>query len=138
MPITAPSTVGTYNFQWRMNTPDGMPFGSVSPATNVQVIAAGPANYEGLWWNSPAESESGWGINLAHQGDTIVATWGLSLIATQGTLIVVGSTMAGVGTPFGSFQVGHYSYSIYRLVLFGSSILSKTRGLQAPRRSKRD
>ena len=29
-------------------------------------------NYQDLWWN-PAES--GWGINLAHQGDTIVATW---------------------------------------------------------------
>jgi len=54
--------------------------------------------------------------------DTIVATWGLSLIATQGTLIAVGSTMAGVGTPFGSFQVGHYSYSIYRLVLFGAAL----------------
>ena len=27
--------------------------------------------------------------------DTIVATWGLSLIATQGTLIMIGSTMAG-------------------------------------------
>ncbi|HEY9213861.1 MAG TPA: branched-chain amino acid ABC transporter permease [Ancylobacter sp.] len=50
--------------------------------------------------------------------DTIVATWGLSLIATQGTLIVLGSTMAGVGTPFGSFQMGGYSYSLYRLVLF--------------------
>lgn len=50
--------------------------------------------------------------------DTIVATWGLSLIATQGTLIVLGSTMAGVGTPFGSFQIGGYSYSVYRLVLF--------------------
>jgi branched-chain amino acid transport system permease protein len=54
--------------------------------------------------------------------DTIVATWGLSLIATQGTLIAVGSTMAGIGTPFGSFQVGHYSYSIYRLVLFGAAL----------------
>jgi len=54
--------------------------------------------------------------------DTIVATWGLSLIATQGTLIMVGSTMAGVGTPFGSFQVGEYSYSIYRLVLFASAL----------------
>ena len=48
--------------------------------------------------------------------DAIVATWGLSLIATQGTLIMVGSTMAGIGTPFGSFQVGDYSYSIYRIV----------------------
>ncbi|PRH84775.1 branched-chain amino acid ABC transporter permease [Labrys okinawensis] len=54
--------------------------------------------------------------------DTIVATWGLSLIATQGTLIVLGSTMAGVGTPFGSFQVADYSYSLYRVVLFCMAI----------------
>lgn len=54
--------------------------------------------------------------------DTIVATWGLSLIATQGTLIVLGSSMTGVGTPFGSFQVGNYSYSVYRLVLFGAAL----------------
>lgn len=32
-------------------------------------------NYEGLWWNSPAGSESGWGINFAHQGDVIFVTW---------------------------------------------------------------
>jgi len=32
-------------------------------------------NYEGLWWNAPADSESGWGINFAHQGDVIFATW---------------------------------------------------------------
>jgi branched-chain amino acid transport system permease protein len=49
--------------------------------------------------------------------DTIVATWGLSLIATQGTLIVLGSSVPGVGVPLGSFTVGHYSYSTYRLVL---------------------
>ena len=39
-------------------------------------VAARPTpNYEGLWWSSPAGSESGWGINLAHQGDVIFATW---------------------------------------------------------------
>jgi len=54
--------------------------------------------------------------------DTIVATWGLSLIATQGTLIMLGSSMAGVGTPFGSFQVGAYSYSVYRIVLFCAAL----------------
>jgi len=32
-------------------------------------------NYQGLWWNAPAGSESGWGINFAHQGDIIFATW---------------------------------------------------------------
>ena len=29
-------------------------------------------NYQDLWWNA---SESGWGINLTHQGDVIFATW---------------------------------------------------------------
>ena len=32
-------------------------------------------NYQGLWWNAPPASESGWGINLAHQEDLIFATW---------------------------------------------------------------
>ena len=32
-------------------------------------------NFQGLWWASPAESESGWGINFAHQGEVIFATW---------------------------------------------------------------
>jgi hypothetical protein len=32
-------------------------------------------NYQDLWWNAPAGSEAGWGINLVHEGDTIVATW---------------------------------------------------------------
>lgn len=32
-------------------------------------------NYGGLWWKSPGGSEAGWGINFAHQGDTIFASW---------------------------------------------------------------
>jgi serine protease len=32
-------------------------------------------NAQGLWWASPAASESGWGMNFAHQGDTIFVTW---------------------------------------------------------------
>jgi hypothetical protein len=38
-------------------------------------VALAAANYQGLWYASPAESESGWGINFAHQGDTIFASW---------------------------------------------------------------
>lgn len=49
--------------------------------------------------------------------DTIVATWGISLIATQGTLILLGSTMQGIGTPLGSFTLGALSFSFYRVVL---------------------
>jgi len=33
------------------------------------------ANYQGLWWNEPPGSESGWGINLNHEGDIIFAAW---------------------------------------------------------------
>ena len=32
-------------------------------------------NYQGLWWNAPAGSEAGWGINFVHQGDVIFASW---------------------------------------------------------------
>ena len=55
--------------------------------------------------------------------DSIVATWGMSMIATQGVLIVLGSTMQGVGTPLGSFVVGGYSYSTYRVVLMVIAVL---------------
>lgn len=54
--------------------------------------------------------------------DTIVATWGISMIVTQGTLIVLGTTMQGIGTPFGSFVVGGYSYSIYRVILMIAAV----------------
>src|SRR6201989_2606403 len=38
--------------------------------------------------------------------DSLLATWGLSLMVTQGTLLLIGSTVTGIGTPPGSFTVG--------------------------------
>src|ERR1700709_1104777 len=55
--------------------------------------------------------------------DSIVATWGISLIATQGTLVVLGSSLPGIGTPSGSVGLGGYSYPVYRLVLIGAALL---------------
>ena len=54
--------------------------------------------------------------------DSLLATWGLSLVVTQGMLIVFGSSLAGVGTPKGSFAVGEYTFSTYRLVLIGGAV----------------
>ena len=51
--------------------------------------------------------------------DTIVATWGISLIASQGTLILLGPSLADVSTPLGSITAGTLSYSVYRFVLMG-------------------
>jgi len=36
---------------------------------------AAATNYQDLWWNAPPGSESGWGLNVAHQGDTLFVTW---------------------------------------------------------------
>jgi hypothetical protein len=33
------------------------------------------ANYQGMWWASPGGSESGWGLDIAHQGDKLFMTW---------------------------------------------------------------
>ena len=54
--------------------------------------------------------------------DTIVATWGISMIVTQATLIVLGPSMQGAGTPFGSFTLGGYSYSVYRVILMIAAV----------------
>jgi hypothetical protein len=48
-----------------------------SPAPDCDTGVGQPAtpNYQDLWWRSPAGSESGWGVNIAHQGDTLFVTW---------------------------------------------------------------
>jgi urea transport system permease protein len=53
--------------------------------------------------------------------DTIVATWGISLIVSQGTLILLGPSLPGISTPLGSVAIGGLSYSVYRFVLMGTA-----------------
>lgn len=55
--------------------------------------------------------------------DSIVATWAISLIATQGMLIVAGPSIEGIKTPFGSFSLGSYSFATYRVLLMGIATL---------------
>ncbi len=55
--------------------------------------------------------------------DSILATWGVSLIVTQTMLLTLGSSWPGIGTPAGSFTVGEYTFSSYRLVLFVAAIV---------------
>jgi branched-chain amino acid transport system permease protein len=53
----------------------------------------------------------------------LVATWGVSLILSQGTLLVFGPSMQSVTLPAWTFSYGSYSYGGYRLLLFVISIL---------------
>jgi hypothetical protein len=41
----------------------------------IESDLAAATNYQDLWWNAPAGSESGWGLNVTHQGDTLFITW---------------------------------------------------------------
>ncbi len=72
-------------------------------------------NYQGLWWAAPAGVESGWGINFAHQGDQVFATWytydtsgktwWLSMLAarTNGGNVYAGKINVDHGPPFNNF-----------------------------------
>jgi urea ABC transporter permease protein UrtB len=54
--------------------------------------------------------------------DSVVATWGLSMILGQGMLILMGPSFQGASTPFGSFTIGDSTYSIYRVILMSSAL----------------
>jgi urea transport system permease protein len=53
---------------------------------------------------------------------SLVVTWGLSLMISQGFLLIFGPSVLNVPTPFGGFAVGDLSFGVYRLVLFAVSL----------------
>ena len=134
--VVAPATPGAYNFQWQVNLPAGVPYGLASPPTSVQVVAAGPPNYQGLWWSAPAASEPGWGLALAHQGNVIFATWftydatgkgwWLSMTASLASTVTTEPTYNGTlsqcsGPAFDSVP---FNPSLVRCVAAGTGVLT--------------
>lgn len=89
-----------------------MAFASALPATTATV------NYTDLWWNSPAYSESGWGVNMTQQGTTLFMTfyvygqdskptWIFALlqktgVAANGQPIFTGETRVSTGAYYGA------------------------------------
>jgi urea transport system permease protein len=53
---------------------------------------------------------------------SLVVSWGLSLILSQGTLLLLGPSVMNMPTPFGSFSVGNFSFGVYRMVMFATAI----------------
>ena len=64
--------------------------------------APGAVNYQGLWWNAPADSESGWGINFAHQADTIFASWFTYDVTGRGWWLVMTAQKSAANTYSGA------------------------------------
>jgi hypothetical protein len=88
---------------------------AVNFARDAASVALSAVNYQGLWW-ATGGTESGWGINFAHQSDRIFGTWytydttgkawWLSMLATRDT--PTGNTYSGpiyvdTGPPFSNF-----------------------------------
>jgi hypothetical protein len=46
---------------------------STAPSCWLAETSTISSNYTDLWWRS--EAESGWGVNIVHQGDILFATW---------------------------------------------------------------
>jgi len=54
--------------------------------------------------------------------DTLLATWGLSLLLVGAVTLIMGPTTEGVATPLGSIEIGRYGLSVYRLVVIAISV----------------
>lgn len=80
-------------------------FANPAPTCVAGGEASGAPNYQALWWRAPAGSESGWGVNVAHQGDVLFVTW-FTYGADGKALWLVGSSVSrtGPGTYSGSLQ----------------------------------
>ncbi len=99
----ANASTGTFNYTLKGVTQTKNIMREVYGSAPALCLESGTpgTNYQDLWWNSPANSESGWGINITQQSNTLFATWftydttgkGMWIVMAQGT-----STTPGVYT----------------------------------------
>lgn len=84
---------------------------------SINVMAPASFNVQGLWWNDPDLSESGWGLNVAHQGDILFTSWftydadgsGMWLFQSRadriGSNTYAGDIFRATGAPFTNYDV---------------------------------
>ena len=85
--------------------------GSPVPTCVIGETFAPPTNYTDLWWRSPANSESGWGVNLTHHGGTIFASWFTYDANGKGMWLVATAPLVSLGPAAGQ---GIYAGALYR------------------------
>ena len=83
-------------------------FGVALPASAV----TSHIDYSDLWYNAPAESQAGWGVNVAQQGDVIFATMFIYDQANQPHWYVASNVNATGATTFSGqlFNIGSGTY----------------------------
>jgi hypothetical protein len=93
---------------------------AATQAAAVLITGPGTVSYQGLWWNFPADTQHGWGLNIAHQGGTLFATWftydsdgsGMWLVVPDAALEDMGDTAPTYGGAIESLPT--YSGTLYR------------------------
>lgn len=65
---------GVYTLAYELRAPGTNPI-AYQESVKFAVVSAPPTNFTGLWWKSPAGSESGWGLSIDHQGDILFCVW---------------------------------------------------------------
>ena len=101
-----PAIASPVNFEGKTATIDLNPAVPPPLALNVQ----------GLWWRS---SENGWGVNVAHQGDVLFATWytydtdGSAMWLFSDLRKTTGTTYTGqlyqaTGSPFSTYNAAQF------------------------------
>lgn len=71
------ASAGTFTFNMNDGTTGSKPimrqaFSTMPSCAIASAIPPTAGNFSDLWWNP---SESGWGVNLAQEGDIVFATW---------------------------------------------------------------
>ena len=69
----APPADGTLSLYRNGSTVTNTPTNYAGQTGTLRLVPA--LNFQALWWAAPGGSESGWGVNLTHQGDILFATW---------------------------------------------------------------
>ena len=69
----SPLMPATTNNHWGYGILDAQAAVNAVPASGGGTPTANP--YSGLWWNAPANSESGWGMSLTQRGSTLFMAW---------------------------------------------------------------
>lgn len=113
---------------------EGTASGGTTPIYGTGTTA-GP-NYQDLWYRAPAESESGWGVNLAHQGNILFATWftydasgkGMWLVMSDGERVANTATYTGAlfRTTGPAFSANPWNKALVSLTQVGSATFAFT------------
>lgn len=91
---------GNRTFSVQLSGPENATIANGSGIATIIDDDAAPAhaNFQGLWWNSPPGSESGWGINFAHQADVIFGSWFTYDLNGRGWWLVMVAYQTGANT----------------------------------------